>query len=69
MSTKPDSDPSLPWWRVGAVWLVIAGPLAVVLAGVVTTVIAVREADRVVTVAPAMAPAMQARNHAAAPKP
>ena len=56
----------LPWWRVGLVWIVIAGPLAVVVAGVATSVIAFRGADIVVkTVA---TPAVQARNHAAAPR-
>jgi hypothetical protein len=72
---SPDT-PALPWWRVKMVWLVISGPLAVVVAGVFTTVIAVRGADPVVT-APsaaaagtqaelAQAPALQARNHTAA---
>jgi uncharacterized SAM-binding protein YcdF (DUF218 family) len=63
--------PVLPWWRVRMVWLVIAGPLLVVLAGVVTTVVAVRGADPVVraqAAAPSLAPAIQARNHAAAPR-
>jgi hypothetical protein len=71
MAMDSRDDPKLPWWRVRMVWLVIAGPLLVVLAGVVTTVLAVREADTVVrdasrTTAAAQAPAMQARNHAAA---
>ena len=59
------------------VWLVIGGPLAVVVASVVTAVIAYRGADTLV-VEPAAArervsrpaaetPAMQARNHAATP--
>lgn len=63
-------QPALPWWRVGMVWLVIAGPLAVVLAGVLTAVLAVSGADLVVGAGPAatMTPAIQARNHAAAPK-
>ena len=37
-----------PWWKYGLVWLVIAGPAAVVVAGIVTAVIAVRGADPVV---------------------
>jgi hypothetical protein len=59
------------WWRVSMVWLVIAGPLAVVIAGVV---IAARGADPVVRASarqapvPALAPAMQGRNHAATPR-
>jgi len=63
--------PALPWWRVRFVWLVIAGPALVVVAGIVTAVVAVRGADPVVRVelpkSAAHAPAMQARNHAAAP--
>jgi uncharacterized protein len=65
-----------PWWRVGMVWLVIGGPLVVVVAAIVTAVIAVRGADPVITEIPAAmapgatspsadTPAVQARNHAA----
>ncbi|MFT3720707.1 nitrogen fixation protein FixH [Pseudorhodoferax sp.] len=63
-----------PWWRHGMVWMVIAGPAAVVVAGIVTAVIAFQGADPVVQ-DPAAAqaaeqsfdhqPAMQGRNHAA----
>jgi hypothetical protein len=63
--------PALAWWRVRMVWLVIAGPALVVAAGVVTTVLAARGADPVVSAHPttvSQAPAVQARNHAAAPK-
>ena len=69
--------PTLPWWRVPAVWLVIGGPLAVVVAGVVTAVIAVRHGDVPLRTNPvaaqavhaeALTPATQARNHAAAPR-
>jgi hypothetical protein len=59
------------------VWLVIGGPLVVVVAATVTAVIAIRGADLVLpegqqTVRPGQAPtsstpAMQARNHAATP--
>ena len=67
-----------PWWRFGMVWLVIAGPACVAVAGFATTAIAFRHAD-VVLVQPAApgtstpsrsaptAPALQARNHAATP--
>ncbi|NWG74270.1 MAG: nitrogen fixation protein FixH, partial [Rubrivivax sp.] len=41
------TEPTMPWWRVGMVWLVIGGPLAVVVAGIVTAVIAIRGADPV----------------------
>jgi hypothetical protein len=70
MDTRADL-PELAWWRVRMVWLVIAGPAIVVSAGVVTTVLAVRGADTVVSArppTPSQAPALQARNHAAAPK-
>ena len=67
-----------PWWRVGMVWLVIGGPLAVVVASLVTAAIAAAGADDVLSDAVRQAgearsqahtPAIQARNHAAAPKP
>ena len=66
----------LPWWRFGMVWLVLAGPALVVVAGFVTMAIAYRHADIVVVTTPARgaaplgaatAPALQARNHAATP--
>jgi|CXWK01.1.fsa_nt_gi hypothetical protein len=72
------THPVLPWWRVKVIWLAIGGPVAVVLAGIVTTVIAVQGADTVVraptaaTTAASQMPAQQARNHAAtvqAPEP
>ncbi|RZI81635.1 MAG: hypothetical protein EOP38_18675 [Rubrivivax sp.] len=53
------------------VWMVVAGPALVVVAGTATAVIAWRHADPVLTLAPAPvgrvgeAPAMQARNKAA----
>lgn len=75
--------PSEPWYKHGHVWLLIAGPAAVVVAGVLTTVIAVRGADPVVDadyyrrgieINKALAardkanlPALQGRNHAATP--
>ena len=76
---------SAPWWRFPLVWMVIAGPAAVVLAGVATLFIAVRTPDPVVaedyyrrgiqinqTLAEqrkALLPAVQGRNHAATPAP
>ncbi|WP_332827438.1 FixH family protein [Ramlibacter sp.] len=72
-----------PWWRFPFVWLVIAGPAAVVVAGFVTAFIAVSGADPVVATdyyrrgmeinktlaagSKASLPAMQGRNHAATP--
>ncbi len=70
-ATQRHSEPGseLPWWRVGMVWFALAGPALVVVAGVVTAVIAVRGADPVLRIEPtgaaAETPAVQARNHAA----
>jgi hypothetical protein len=70
-----------PWWKFGHVWLVIAGPAVVVVAGFVTLFIALNWPDPVVAEdyyrqgieinktleakASSLAPAMLARNHAA----
>lgn len=67
--------PTLPWWRVPTVWLVIGGPALVVVAGIATLVIAIRGGDVPLresreTVAPqagTMTPAAKARNHAVTP--
>ena len=72
-----------PWWKYGHVWLIIAGPVLVIVAGFITLAIAVRVPDPVVaedyyrrgleinkTLAEEnsqLAPAMQARNHAVTP--
>ena len=53
------------WWLEPMMWLVLAGPAAVVVAGVITTVIAVRSPDPVLATDAAQTPAVQARNHAA----
>jgi hypothetical protein len=73
MTTTPAAQ---PWWRFGIVWLVIAGPLAVVLAGTVTAWLAWRHIDPLVVDAPvpateheaSNAPALKVRNHAATPR-
>jgi len=67
--------PSTPAWRIGMVWLVIGGPAAVVVASLVTAVVAYRGADEVLVNTPSArilpvrptseTPAMTARNHAA----
>ncbi len=41
-SSKP-----IAWWRVPHMWLVVGGPLVVVVAAIITAVIAVRGADPV----------------------
>lgn len=66
---QPPAGPVLPWWRVGMVWLALAGPALVVIASLATAVLAFRGADPTLH-APAgadaaLAPALQARNHAA----
>lgn len=75
MQAQERTDPpARPWWRYGMVWMVIGGPLAVIVAGIATAVIAFHGADPVVARSPAEAaaeqvfdlqPAMQGRNHAA----
>lgn len=64
-------QPREPWWKVGMVWLVIGGPLVVVVAGIATLVIAIRNPDPVLISAPvsdpSQRPAVQGRNHAATP--
>jgi uncharacterized protein len=82
MKTDPKPQDSAPWWKHGHVWLVIAGPAVVVVASIVTAVIAIRTDDPVVeadyyrrgieinkTLARdrAQLPAVQGRNHAATP--
>jgi hypothetical protein len=78
-----DDIPCAPWWKHGHVWLLIAGPATVVLAGIATIVIAVNSPDPLVaqdyyrrgieinkTLAAqdkALMPAIQGRNHAATP--
>jgi hypothetical protein len=42
------NDIPRPWWRYGLVWMVIAGPALVVLAGIATVWIAMRTPDPVV---------------------
>jgi hypothetical protein len=69
---------SKPWWRFGHVWLVIAGPAIVVVAGFITLYLAIMSPNEIVsdqdmearsaqgakTMSAGKAPAMQARNHA-----
>lgn len=72
--STPAMDPS-PAWRNPYVWLVVGGPLAVVLASVVTVWLAVSIPDPPITTSASnpgaavksdpMLPALQGRNHAA----
>jgi hypothetical protein len=79
--SQPELVPAKPWWKFGHVWMVISGPAIVVVASFVTFYLAASGKDPVVdedyyrkgieinkTLAdnPAsLAPATQARNHAA----
>lgn len=45
-SPSPDDNPT-PWWKVPHMWLVVGGPLVVVLAATATAVIAIRNPDPV----------------------
>lgn len=79
MTTIPTQ--ATPWWKHGHVWLVISGPAAVVVAGVVTAFLAVKYPDAVIGGQEparasrtnalhqprALAPALEGRNHAATP--
>lgn len=81
LNTSFNSRSSGPWWKFGYVWLVISGPLLVVIASFYTFFVAVNGIDPVVdenyyqagldvnkTLADkpeSLAPAMKARNHAA----
>jgi hypothetical protein len=70
------------WWKYGHVWLVISGPLVVVVASLVTGWIALKWQDPVLAAdyyrqgieinktlqqQGSLAPALSARNHAATP--
>jgi len=74
---------TVPWWKFGHVWLLVAGPAAVIVAGVATLMIALAMPDPVVAedyyrrgieinktraaAEKALLPAQQGRNHAATP--
>ena len=80
---KPDPTPSKPWWNYPHMWLVVGGPLVVVVAAIVTAVIALSAPDPLIaedyykkgleintTLTEQdrnMVPALQARNHAVTP--
>jgi hypothetical protein len=60
------------WWREPMMWLVIGGPLLVVVASFITLSLAIRHPDPVLTTPKAQSkaeqPAVQGRNHAATPE-
>ena len=74
------TEPKAPWWKFPHVWMVVAGPAIVVLASFVTLYLAVSRPDPVISEDyyrqgveinktlgndASLAPALQARNHAA----
>ena len=85
MSTVSSSatPAAAPWWKYGHVWLVLAGPLVVIVAGFITLWLAMSRPDPVVAEdyyqrgidinktlehpEKSLAPAMKGRNHAATP--
>lgn len=66
MNTNTPARSRTPWWREPMMWLVVGGPTVVVVAAIVTAVIAVRGADPVLDTRQGQ-PAVQGRNHAATP--
>ena len=46
-STSTAAAPALAWWRVPHMWMVVGGPLVVVVASLITAFIAVKNADPV----------------------
>jgi uncharacterized protein len=67
----PMTQPTMPWWRFPMVWLVIAGPAVVVVASFLTLALAIARPDPVIGTGAgdvSAQPAVQARNHAAAPR-
>ena len=74
LGVTPEAAQSSPaWWRLPIVWMVIAGPAIVVVASFTTLALAILNPDPVLEAPQARVagevPAMQARNHAAAPRP
>ncbi len=72
--------PNAPWWKFGHVWMVVAGPAIVVVASFITLYLAISRPDPVLSEdyyrkgieinkelgsETSLAPALQARNHAA----
>ena len=47
VSTSEKKSPTVAWWRVPHMWMVVGGPLLVVVAGITTAFIAVDGADPV----------------------
>ncbi len=79
MNTPTSAADPKPWFRHGMVWMLIAGPALVIVAGVITATIAMRSPDPVLAndayefgqkseeAQRSLLPAQKARNHAATP--
>ncbi len=69
--TQPEESAPTPWWRLPIVWMVISGPLIVVVASFATLTLALSNPDPVISAPPTASaseqPAVQGRNHAATP--
>ena len=67
----PTPTPTVAWWRLPIVWMVIGGPALVVVASFVTLALAIQNPDPVLATpavkGKALQPAVQGRNHAATP--
>lgn len=48
MTAPQQATPCAPWWRHGHVWLLLAGPVAVVVAGLWTAWLALQGSDPLV---------------------
>jgi uncharacterized protein len=73
------TEDTKPWWKFGYVWMIIGGPLMVIVASFITLYFALdypdpvienyyvkgRDINKTLEAAEALAPAMKARNHAA----
>ena len=72
--THPIARPTMPWWHVRMMWLVVGGPALVVVASFALLAVAIRGGDTPLLRDPASAgvttltPATQARNHAVTPR-
>ena len=70
-ATPVQPEPTIAWWRLPIVWLVIGGPSVVVVASFITLALAIQNPDPVLATPAAKSkaeqPAVQGRNHAATP--
>ena len=71
LATPPELTPTVVWWRLPIVWMVIGGPALVVVASFITLALAILNPDPVLTTPSVKSkseqPAVQGRNHAATP--